>query len=287
MFAERFQMGDVPPDPPTDCFFKFEATTQYLTSVAPFEIGNFLLDFFNKKVDAVITKVRRPKFAIKVDVFSDTVMCTTKVRVYSQGSGRFAIEFQRRSGDTISFNATYQQVCRYLQQRLNMEAPEDEPLFNFVPLPIPDDALGVAISEAEILPLLDMTSLVGAPWLQAEAAASLSKMAAESNPVLWSPRVFQGIEELLQVISTDVSYPTACLIEHLSQQAGAVPRFASEGFLPAVLDKATSPQSHPQVRNKLARALRNAIPRNFPSMLAYSEAVALLSDIAVPERLRL
>ncbi len=36
---------------------------------------------------------------------------------------------------------------------------------------------------------------------------------------------------------------------------------------------------HPKVRAKVARALRNAIPRQFPSMLAYSEAAALLSAI--------
>jgi len=253
---ERFQEGDVPPDLPKDCFFKLEITTQYVTSVAPFEIGNAML-FFLEAADAIITKVRRPKFAITADVFIDSLRCTTKVRVYSLAGCRFAIEFQRRSGDSLSFNAVYERASRYLP-RLDMEAAVDEPLFNFQPLPAaPDHAVGVAISAAGILPLLDMTSLVGAPWLQAEAAAALCEMA--DNPILWTTRVFQGIEKLLQATSTEVDYPTACLLERLSQQAGAVPCFASEGFMPAVMNKVAALQTHPKVRAKLARALSSVI----------------------------
>ena len=119
---ERFDEGDVPPDPPTDRFFELEATTQYATSVAPFEIGNHLLDFFNERVQATLVKMRRPKFGIKADVFIDGLMCRTKVRVYSLDGCRFAIEFQRRSGDAICYNGAYQKARRFLEQRLNMEA---------------------------------------------------------------------------------------------------------------------------------------------------------------------
>ena len=167
------------------------------------------------------------------------------------------IEFQRRSGDSLSFNAIYQRARRYLQPRVSMDADVDEPLFNFQPLPAaPGNAVGVAASTAGILPLLNMTSFVGDPWLQAEAAAALCEMAG--NPILWNMRVFQGIEKLLQATSTEVDYPTACLLERLSQQPGAVPCFASEGFMPAVLNKVAS-LPHPKVRAKLARALSSVI----------------------------
>jgi len=257
--SDCFKPGDIPPEPPSDSFFKFEVTTQYVTSTSPFEIGNHLHDFFHKEVTGTLAKpVSRAKFAIKVDVFVGIAMCTMKVRVYNQGSGRFAIEFQRRSGETLSFNSIYQQACKFLQPRLNIKAIEaPPPIFSMEPLPIPDD--GLTISEEEMAPLLGMTSLVGAPWLQAEAAASLCKMAAEANPVLWSIHVFQCIGKLLQANSLDVAHPTACLILHLAKQQEAASCFASECLLLKILDKVISTETHPQVSKNLSQALSAAI----------------------------
>lgn len=174
--TETFMPTDFPPPSPTDSFFKLEMTTLYVASSMPCEIGNHLLDFLGTEVVSTITKMRRAKFSIKADVFVDSMMCSLKIRVYSQESGQFAIEFQRRSGDTISFNVTFQKLAAYLKLRLSMlsNAP-DAPvvLFHSEPLPLSQGTM----SDTHFAPLFDLAGLVGSPGLQAEAAACLSKMA--------------------------------------------------------------------------------------------------------------
>lgn len=173
--TESFMPTDFPPPSPTDSFFKFEMTTLYVTSTFPYEIGNHLLDFLGKEAVSTITKMRRAKFSIKADVFVDSMMCSLKIRVYRQESGQFAIEVQRRSGDTISFNVTFQKLAAYLKPRLYMltDAP-DAPavLFHSDPLLLPQGTM----SDANFAPLFDLAGLVGSPGLQAEASACLSKM---------------------------------------------------------------------------------------------------------------
>lgn len=173
--TESFMPTDFPPPSPTDSFFKFEMTTLYVASTFPYEIGNHLLDFLGKEAVSTITKMRRAKFSIKADVFVDSMMCSLKIRVYRQESGQFAIELQRRSGDTISFNVTFQKLAAYLKPRLYMltDAP-DAPvvLFHSDPLSLPQGTM----SDAHFAPLFDLAGLVGSPGLQAEASACLSKM---------------------------------------------------------------------------------------------------------------
>lgn len=111
---EQFLDGDIPPSVPTDAFFKFEITTMTAFSSTPFEIGNDLVSFLHKQTIVSLTKVKRPKFSITADVFGGGSMCTLKIRIYSQVTGRFAIEFQRRSGDSVLFNNTFRKVSRYL-----------------------------------------------------------------------------------------------------------------------------------------------------------------------------
>lgn len=173
--TESFMPADFPPPSPTDSFFKLEMTTLFVASSMPCEIGNHLLDFLGTEVVSTITKMRRAKFSIKADVFVDSMMCSLKIRVYRQESGQFAIEFQRRSGDTISFNVTFQKLAAYMKSRLCMltNAP-DAPvvLFHSDPLPLPQGLM----SDTHFAPLFDLAGLVGSPGLQAEAAACLSKM---------------------------------------------------------------------------------------------------------------
>jgi len=289
----RFPEGCIPPDKPADSFFKFEVTTQFVESEAPYQIGNFLLDFYNHEVVATYVKeVRHVKFAIKTDIFVDTMMCTMKTRVYKLIDGRYAIEFQRRAGDAVSFNGTYHKACQYLRQRaldnpsaLSMEGQEAPPRpFSFEPLELPgtDDP---PITEEQINPLLDMTRLQGAPWLQAEAAASLSKMAQEGKQVLYCDRVFQGINELMQTDTADVAHPTSCLIHYLAGREEANTFFASAAItneqmlLQKILTKVSSSETHPQVRVKLAQALSLALEKQNKGSLSDAQAAALLAGV--------
>jgi len=111
---ERFEAGDKPPNVPNDEFFQLESTTIFLQGVSPVETGNKLLDLFNNgELEASIRKVNHIKFSIKVEVYSEGAMCLLKVRGYQQES-KYALEFQRRSGDGIVFNRVYRRAKEWL-----------------------------------------------------------------------------------------------------------------------------------------------------------------------------
>jgi len=105
--APEFPEGATAPALPEDTLFRLEVTT-FESDLAPDEIGNKLLQIFNQAA-ASVKKVNYKKFSIKVDAHMQGVPCGLKVRVYRQEAVH-AIEFQRRSGDSIVFNRLYQQV---------------------------------------------------------------------------------------------------------------------------------------------------------------------------------
>eukprot|EP00973_Karenia_brevis_P072801 10110035-Karenia_brevis.AAC.3 len=108
MVLECFQDGDVPPDLPTDCFFDLAATTGYVISNTPHEIGDRMVKFLREAVDSTIVKVNRCKFAIKANVSVEGLTFTMKIRIYKLRAAGFAVEFQRRSGDTIGFHRAFE-----------------------------------------------------------------------------------------------------------------------------------------------------------------------------------
>lgn len=265
--ADTFQDGDCPPNAPSDSFFKLEATTlSVLTDPRfAFEIGNHLLGFLNDEVVSVPSKVNRKKFSMKADVFAESMMCTIKIRVYMTAFGQFAIEFQRRAGDSIVFNGTFQQASEYLKSRLTLaSAPDLAALSNKCWPLIPKGSAGACVSEAALAPLLDMASLADAPSLQADAAASLAEMAAQGDPRLCDLQVFQGISELLRARSVEVAFPTARLVNHLAQRADAAALLSTQGLLSQVRERAEAPETPARVREQLELALRAATQRQHP-----------------------
>lgn len=279
--TERFEQGDIPPAAPTDPFFKLEVTTLYATSPVPHEIGNNLLNFLSDQVVSTVMKVRRQKYSIKADVFVDGMMCTLKIRVYSQDPGQFAIEFQRRTGDALCFNGTFQKATAYLgSQGVNLRDSQAAPvLLSFQPFQVPPLA-DQTIEEADLLPLLEMASLRDATWLQAESATSLGKIAAEGKPAVRTTRVFQAIGELMQTSSSDVAYPTACLVAHLAQQSEAAPLFASHGIWPRMLDKVRSQETDVKTRRQFAQALHSASQWQSGATLPQLDVASLLRDLS-------
>lgn len=279
--SERFEEADIPLPVPADSFFKLEATTLYGATCMPFQIGNDLLDFLEEQV-STLTKVRRLKFSIKADVFVDGMMCTLKIRVYSQAAQQFAIEFQRRSGDGITFNNTFQKAYQFLGSRphLNLLPLEAPLLLNSQPLQLPLGFEEPTNGEEHIQPLLDLMGKVDAPWLQAEAALSLSKFAAEGKPALRTDHVFQGISQLLQSSSADVDHPTACLLLHLAQQSEAAPLFGSSGLLMSILGKVRSPQTNAQIRRQFAQAFYCAVQLQSVMTLTQNDAAMLMRDVS-------
>jgi len=209
------------------------------------------------------------------------MMCTLKIRVYSQGPGQFAIEFQRRTGDALCFNGTFQKATSYLaSQGVSMKDSQATPLlFNSAPFQVPPLA-HQTIDEADLLPLLDMAFLKDAAWLQAEAAVSLGKIAAEAQPAVRTTRVFQAIGELMQTSSPDVAYPTACLVAHLAQQSEVAPLFASHGILHKMLDKVRLQDTDVRTRRQFAQALQSATQWQSRSTIHQQDAASLLRDLS-------
>jgi hypothetical protein len=273
-----FHETDFPPTIPSDTFFKLELTSLHVTSLMPADIWNELLTFFGEQLLSVVTKVTHSKFAIKADVIVDMMTCSVKTRIWHLGTGRFAIEFQKRSGDSICFNNTFQKAILYLSTRLNvvgtMKVP---PLAHIETLPAPASCATV---EADLTPLIDMMCLSGTPSLQTEAVAFLSKLAADGKSSLWSPLIFKGTGELLQTSSPDVVYPTSRLILWLSQQRGAAPLFATHGLLHKILEKVRDQDTHVEVRAQLAQALNEAAQRQSKATLSENEVAELLGSLS-------
>lgn len=110
----RFSKSDRPPAIPMDPFFKLEKTTVILTDTEPCYIGNSLLDSIGGTIPGRMVKVNVAKFAIKAEVDIYPAPCSLKIRLYSQGD-QLAVEFQRRSGDAIAFQKTFQRASALFQ----------------------------------------------------------------------------------------------------------------------------------------------------------------------------
>uniref|UniRef100_A0A6C0BZ27 Uncharacterized protein n=1 Tax=viral metagenome TaxID=1070528 RepID=A0A6C0BZ27_9ZZZZ len=118
-----FRDSDVPPSLPDDPLFRIDATSWKMECPhSAHIIVNHLLQFMLGNADSPdtsvdITKISRTKFAIKANVQKEGVECSLKVRLYKTCSG-FILEFQRRSGDTLTFHDIYRSALKEIQHLL-------------------------------------------------------------------------------------------------------------------------------------------------------------------------
>mmetsp|Transcript_111977 Transcript_111977/g.311776 ORF Transcript_111977/g.311776 Transcript_111977/m.311776 type:complete len:443 (+) Transcript_111977:90-1418(+) len=277
--VERFTEGDVPPSVPADPFFKLEVTTIHVSSSTPWDIGNNLLDFLNTKVVSSITKVSTLKFAIKADVLAESSSCALKVRTYREERERYAVEFQRRSGDSVTFNQTFQQARKFLSPHFTPVTimPAVSRDFDHPQLKRPV----VKETEGEITPLLDMAGLVDLPLLQAECAVALAQVAQDTRVAasLCTSHAFEEFKKLLQTNQTEVAYPTARMLLLLAQCPEAVPRFADEALLSLLLGKVQSKTTSALVQQQLAQVLNAAITR-CAAKLSRKVSDGIMSELA-------
>jgi len=262
---ERFQESDKPPCAPDDTFFQFEATTLFAKSRSPADIGNSVLDFLASQVLSSITKVRRHKFAIKADIFVENRKCTLKVRVYSERGEQFAVEFQRRSGDSLAFQSIFCQAKKHIQSSFavvcggnsDLEASREQHDENSA---VTESTAG----SAGLQPLLEMAGCIDTPSLQAEAAVALANTAQDRSLArsLCSSEAFTEFLKLLQAESVDVLYPAARLLGSLSELPEAGKFFAEGGILPTMLLKVSCEDACSLVRLQLAEAFCAAVSRS-------------------------
>jgi hypothetical protein len=244
--SSRFENLQIPPNVPVDPQFKLMATT-FICRSSPAECMNCLLDFFERETLADVTKVCKAKFAVKVDVFDRGTACSLKFRMYKQQSGELVVEFQRRSGDTIAFHHIIRQAC--LKSDLTgTKAPADV-------TPMSNQSKGSKLI-AECAPLVEMLSLVDAPQLQAEAAASLANVASQDLIVDDSvSQLLKNLNDLLQIDRIDVAYPTACLLSALADCAGARTVLVDSGLVSAMEEQIQSAQKTVLVKQQLGAAV--------------------------------
>lgn len=256
----KFEEGDCPPSMPTDSYFKLEVTTVHVESVLAFQIGNELLEFLASKVISSVTKVNRKKFSIKADVFVESVMCTLKIRTYQQDGNKYAVEFQRRSGDCVTFNNAFQQALKFLKSRFPIASSSEQESRPDAFLMPPAPALRG--DKAGFLPLLDMAGLVEFPGLQAECASALAQHMAQDGPLaasLCTERAFEEFKKLLQRDETDVAYPTARMLSLLVQLPEATHFFLETGLLPLIVEKVRSKTTSSLVQQELLQVLQAAM----------------------------
>jgi len=256
--CEGFGESDSPPPPPPNSsFWKPEVTTVRLTTrEPPWQIGKAVLDFLNR-ISANVLKVRSHKFTVKSEVFAGGAMVIVKIRIYRQENDMYDVEFQRRSGDAVTFNRSYDMASKFLTRRfcpLGLAGQEQEDFSDGFNTPSP---IGSPTSDScgdGMLPLLDMTMMDG---LQAEAAIFLAHKAKEEPEVLCTEAVFKEVQQLLGETSTDVAYPTACLLSTLAGCPKAAGFFVATGMLPLMISQVQR-QPAQLVQKTLAQAVNLA-----------------------------
>jgi len=107
---QRFTAAEQPPKVPTSEVFAFEPTTFHVSGKEPAELANHLLDFLTMAAGAVVKKVSIKKFTFKAEVNGEDGTCTLKVRIYDQGEGTYAVEFQRREGESTALHKVFDQA---------------------------------------------------------------------------------------------------------------------------------------------------------------------------------
>mmetsp|Transcript_38956 Transcript_38956/g.69148 ORF Transcript_38956/g.69148 Transcript_38956/m.69148 type:complete len:437 (+) Transcript_38956:75-1385(+) len=259
---KTFEKSNKPPPLPTDTFFTLELTTLHALG-EPDVIGNHLLDFLCKEVVSSITKVNQKKFSIKADVFVNNVMCTLKIRLYDFCDPRgFAVEFQRRSGDAVTYNVVFQKACQYMktvkQKGMLVTGGSEASPTMLAPPPLPAEFV---IPEVDLAPLFDMAGMVHIPSLQAEAASSLVTVAEDRllAPLLCKGETFLAIQNLWQAQELEVAYPTSRLIGRLAEKDEAA-QFFDANVLAQIIDRV---RRNPDalVQQELAKALSVALQR--------------------------
>lgn len=111
-----------PPTKPADPAFQLTATTLYMMCDDPKKIWSRLLEVLEAHKTS-LRKVCPDKYSLKADIHREVFgMCRLKVHVYrEEQEDSFAIEFQRRDGDSVLFNSIYRHACTHLRACVNCD----------------------------------------------------------------------------------------------------------------------------------------------------------------------
>mmetsp|Transcript_21114 Transcript_21114/g.52866 ORF Transcript_21114/g.52866 Transcript_21114/m.52866 type:complete len:511 (-) Transcript_21114:337-1869(-) len=262
--SARFPDTQRPPPLPTDQFFALEEATTLRLSLSPkfqpCKIGNDLLEFLDASVAAAILKVNPIKFTVKANVFIESRMCTIKARVYHTSGSEYALEVQRRSGDAVVFNTTFQKAAQFFHERCYFGSTPPAAAAPSVALtkpPMPP------ADEQESQPMLDMAAMEELPSLQAEAAAALAEFVAfqpsAASASICCQDAFEKIRRLLQSDKQDIAYPTAQLLVQLAKMSSAGQYITDDSFTQLIVDKVCSKESSLLVKAEFTKVVNTVV----------------------------
>lgn len=228
------------------------------------------MNFFVSQVVSELEKVRTLKYSIKAQVFVEGIACTLKVRVYNKSVGsdglrQYAVEFQRRSGNSFAFASLYRLAADFLKSQFTcIRGPPD-----WTPLPVvpPPPAEKTESTLAEVAPLLDMASNIGVPQQQAEASTALCELARGEDgavePLLQNPEAAgAAFLHLLSSASLEIAYPAARALHALADNKEAAQLLAAPGLLQAMVHQAgVQNEAQGSARNMFAQATVTCVRR--------------------------
>jgi len=283
--VSRFQDGDEALPTPDEGFWQFEKTSFEVTDASAAQIGNCLLEFFDAQVAALITKVNRRKFTIKVEARLDGLSCMTKIRIHRLALGQYKVEMQRRRGDIIAFQRLYKWTSEHFCSSMNSDAIHPampsvharETLF--APCEVSD-----ADPQASVAPLLDMAHIDNPP-LQAEAVEGMLQAANDAHLAaqLCTPEAFSVLQNLLQIVCFSIVEPLARLLCTLAQMPAAESNFQDQQLLQCMIDKVWSDAATKAASEQLAQVVHHALTQHAAKL---SPTTNRALSFALTEKLR-
>lgn len=270
-----------PPEKPDDPHFELQVTTVYVPATLNPQMIWSVIEGFLKNVESSVTKVNKTKCTIKADVFVDGLMCTLKVRIYSMGDGRYAVEYQRKSGDALTFNAAYTEASSYMSAHLSdIHSPSVAPTSMRASTGCGsdlDDKLMTQVADrerqltAKMAPTPEDSSWDSTSMLQdmaktkdslsqAEAAMMFAKISQDSNRAasLCSKEVVSTLNVLLKDTNKEVQYNAAVALRNIAERQ-QVQQIFSESDMSTFINRVAAGDTCPLVKEKVAQAIRNMV----------------------------
>jgi len=290
----RFPHDAAPPWLPQSELFSLASTTIDVhlgAGSTPAQLGNALLDFFaESRSDAMVVllqKVRPIKFSVKAEVttVSDYLKCCVKARIYRRsGSHQYAIEFQRRAGDIVAFNAIFQNAVQFYKGRgytltgpnNSSPGPATRHAFTtshaggFQCLNSPWEPDGFMIE-----PLLNIAALQDQPEMQAEAGSALARVVrdpAGAKALLQHKNGKDAVQNLLRSEDQETLYSTSqLLLSMLNCQADDW--FADDELWASILRKMSTKTCAFAVRREMEKVVNAAAQHHMDRLTPHTEDI--------------
>lgn len=228
--------------------FRLEVTTLRASDVTASDLANTVLDFLNSKVRAVVTKVSLAKLAVKAQVFHQATSCVIKARVYH--AEHHFLEFQRRSGDHVCFQAIFAEAVSFFSSRFGDAVTP--PVLAPPPQPVPQ--LEEQAEQAD--DLLQLMRFANDPLLQVDVAAALAAAdEAALQQLCEDASAPDACQALLEAGRLEVTYPTALLLKKLAALPEGARRL-QRSSLPPVMQACAEATSADVLRVELEGALK-------------------------------